>query len=180
MKFLAWIHLCLILVPFGIAGFSVYWITIVSEPILMAACGSDRISIGVLVGVAGLCSSLCAFLGSKNLANLETKSFLVKGYFISTALGFVLCFVALISTSTESQKMCKSRITIYQASHDNSETQEYLRNYETEYERLVFQFSYGQTAYEGYFILSCAWFVTVVGYFAMVEFYSSEHDRERT
>jgi hypothetical protein len=171
MNVLQWIRAFLIVVPLGVAGFMVHWVTLVTEPVLLAACGPGMLTVGVLTLVAALASSVFAFLAFKQIPPLVYKSFLFHGFFISTTLGIVLAFVGLVATSTESQMVCSSQIGEYVAAYNTSDSKAtgYLKRYNSEYKRLVFQFAFGQTSHEAFFMLNTAWLGLAIAFFAVAE-----------
>jgi hypothetical protein len=169
MNVLQWIRGFLILVPLGLAGFLVHWVTLVTEPVLMEACGAGRAALGILTLVATLVSSVFAFLAFKQIPRVVYDSVTLHGFFISTTIGIVLAFVGLVATSPESQMVCSGQIDAYLTAYADSKTSGYLKRYNTDYKRLVFQFAFGQTAHEAFFILNTAWLGLAIAFFAVAE-----------
>jgi hypothetical protein len=173
MELLSWVLICLVLFPLAIAGFAIHWAVLVSEPILMTACGGGRLGIAIVLIVATLCSSVCAFLDSMHIRRQTTKSPLFVAYFLATAIGVLLCAVVVVMTTIQSQRICQGQIEAYYEAHIDAATQRYVEKYNTDYQRLVFQFAFGQTACEVYAILAGGWLASVIGFFAFNELRST-------
>jgi hypothetical protein len=169
MNHLRWIVACLVIIPLGIAAYSVYWVALVTEPILLAACGSDRAAVAILLSVMALCSSLSAFAGYKQLTDTKFNGPFFDIHFVSSFIGIISSAVALLMTSTESQKVCQIMIDAFKQNSTESAVLSYTQRYDSDWKKLYFEFAFGQKSYEAYFILMMAWIVAIVGFYGMRE-----------
>lgn len=167
MALTSWIRIFLILIPLVVVGFSVYWIILVTEPVFIAACGSGKLILGILIACTALCSCVFAYFGLKSPLNYSLWQFNV--FLTTTIVGIFLVIIAMVSTSTESQSICAMQIKTYCATHSDGRVTGYLNKYGSEYKQLLYQYAFGQTAYEGYLILGCSWIAAFIGFFAMKE-----------
>lgn len=166
---LKWLRLFLILLPIAITAYSIYWTILVTEPIFLAACGAGCTVLAVLLMVFALLSSLFAFLSFRQLNNLNYQSLLFSLYLIFTIVGFLLIVIALIMTTTESQRVFDIKISTYLGHHTDSKTQSYYKTYSTQYKQIVYQYAYGQKSYEAYLIIGAAWFIAFIAFFTTAE-----------
>lgn len=166
---LKWLRLFLILLPIAITAYSIYWTIFVTEPIFLAACGAGCTVLAVLLMVFALLSSLFAFLSFRQLNNLNYQSLLFSLYLIFTIVGFLLIVIALIMTTTESQRVFDIKISTYLGHHTDSKTQSYYKTYSTQYKQIVYQYAYGQKSYEAYLIIGAAWFIAFIAFLTTAE-----------
>jgi hypothetical protein len=169
LNHLQWILACLVLIPLGIASYSVYWVALVTEPILLEACGSDRAAVGILVSIVALCSSLSAFVGYTQLIGAKFEGPFFDLHFVANVVGVVACAVALLMTSTESQRICQIMIDAYKENSTAPAVLRYEQRYDSNWAKIYFEFAFGQKSYEAYFIMTMAWIVAIVGFYAMRE-----------
>lgn len=155
------------LIPLVIVGFTIYWIILVTEPVFITACGAGRLILGIFIACAALCSCIFAYFGLPDPIDYSVWKFHV--FLVTTIAGLFLVMIALFSTSTESQSVCAMQIKAYCATHDDGRTSGYLAKYNSEYKQLLYQFAFGQTAYEAYLIMGCSWAAVFIGFFAMKE-----------
>ncbi|OHT04222.1 hypothetical protein TRFO_28331 [Tritrichomonas foetus] len=171
-KFLVkWLRLFLILIPLIVIGYSIYWIILVTEPIFLAACGAGPTALAVLLMVASLASSIFAFITFKKPEKIDYSDWTFSAFFVSTASGILLCAIAMLMTTTESQRVFDSRISTYYLYNSDSLTDSYDKSYSTDYKKIVYQYSYGQSSYEAYLIIGFAWVICFVAFFATYENY---------
>jgi hypothetical protein len=171
MRFIVLIWIALIVIPLGDFCYSIYWCTLVAQPIFMAAAGVGRIVLAVLILVGAICSSICAyfmFARQHGKLNYSKKSF--HGWIVATFVSILLCVAAMVVSSTEGQKVCATRIsTFMRTKPDDSRVISFLRSYSTEYSRLRYEYSYGEVTFESFLILTCAWVVVILVFLAMAE-----------
>ena len=171
-KFLIkWLRLFLILIPLAITGYSIYWIILVTQPIFLEACGAGCTALAVLLMISSLISSIFGFISFKKLQTIKYNSWTFSMYFISTVVGLLLVALALLMTTTESQRVFDQNISYYFQTHDNSITDKYQSTYSSNYQKIVYQYAYGQKSYEVYLIIGSAWLVCFVSFFAIYENY---------
>ena len=159
----------LIGIPLAVVGFSIYWIVLVTDSVFVSACGPGRIVIGVFVLALALTSSIFAFLAFRELPKINYGSIFFHVYLITTFIGILMCAIALVATTTESQGVCASLIDSYCATQNTTAVTSFLEKYNTPYKRLLYKYAFGQSGYEGYLITGCAWAVAVVTFFAVAE-----------
>jgi hypothetical protein len=169
MLLLSWFRAFLILIPLGIAGISIYWVVLVTEPIFIAACGAGDLALGLLSVVSAVLSSFFVFFAFKELPRIRYSSITFHGFFISTAVGLLIAGIAMVATSPESQKVCTGQIATYLHSHEDDKTADFLKRHDSDYDQLVYSFAFGQTSHEAFFILTTAWLGSVIAFFALVE-----------
>ncbi|KAK8882237.1 hypothetical protein M9Y10_044878 [Tritrichomonas musculus] len=173
-KFLIkWLRVFLILIPLAITGYSIYWIILVTQPIFIEACGPGCIALAVLLIVSSFISSIFGFLSFKNIQSFNYQSWIFSTYFISTAAGLLLVMIVLLMTTTESQRVYDQKIGSYYETHNNSITSNYHSSYSSDYQKIVYQYAYGQKSYEAYLIIGFAWIICFVAFFATHENYNS-------
>lgn len=169
MLILLLIRVFLILVPLTVVGFSIYWITLATEPVFVAACGSGRAVLGVILILLSLASSIFAFLGFRELPIVNYKSPFFHIYLITTFAAFMICAITLVATSAESQGLCAALIDEYCTTINNTRAENFQQKYNSQYKRFLYQFSFGQRAYEAYLITGTAWASSVILFFAIAE-----------
>ena len=169
MLILVLLRLFLIAVPLAVVGFSIYWIMLISEPVFVASCGQGRMVLGVLLLLVSLASSILAFLGFRELPKIDYSSIFLHAYLITTFVAVMLCATTLVATSNESQGFCAAQIDEYCVTLNNTRASAFLAKYDTQYKRYLYEFSFGQRAYEAYFITGSAWASSVVLFFAIAE-----------
>lgn len=171
-KFLIkWLRLFLILLPLVITGYSIYWIILVTQPIFLEACGAECTALAVLLMASSVASSIFAYISFRKLRSLKYNTWTFSVYFISTTIGLLLVSLALLMTTTESQRVFDHKIGYYSRTHSNSITDKYQSSYSTDYQKIVYQYAYGQKSYEVYLIIGAAWLVCFVSFFATYENY---------
>lgn len=174
-KFLIkWLRLFLILIPLAITGYSIYWIILVTQPIFLEACGVGCTALAILLMIASIISSIFAFVSFKNLQTLKYNTWTFSVYFISTAASLLFIALALLMTTTESQRVFDQNIGYYFNTHSNSITDKYQSTYSSNYQKVVYQYAYGQKSYEVYLIIGSAWLACFVSFFATYENYQMQ------
>jgi hypothetical protein len=171
MEFLSWVWIGLILIPLGDFCCAIYWTTLVAKSIFVAAVGSGRIVLSVLILVATGCASVFAFVMFKQgHSKLVYSRWTFHVWTMATVIGFILCAIAVMATSTESQKVCATQISSFVNGYPaDGRVISFLQSYTTTYSRLRFEYSYGQVCYEGFLILTCAWAAVVVSFLGLAE-----------
>ena len=169
MLIVAWIRVFLIAIPLAVVGFSIYWIVLVTDSVFVSACGPGRIVIGVFALILALASSIFAFFAFRELPKINYSSVFFHLYLIITCLGLLMCAIAMVATTTESQGVCASLIDSYCATRNTTDVTSFLAKYDTDYKRLLYKYAFGQSGYEGYLIMGCAWAVAFVTFFAIAE-----------
>ena len=172
-KFLIkWLRIFLVVVPLIVVGYSIYWIILVTEPIYLSACGAGPTALAALLMITSFISSIFALLSFRRLEKLNYETWIFSMYFISTIAGILFCALAMVMTTTESQRVCDNKISSYFQLVSDGRTDSYNSTYSTEYKRIVYQYSYGQSSYEAYLIVGFAWAICFVVFFVTYENYS--------